>query len=54
MARDILQSRQRQKHGAQVFVEPTDIPKVGRFAVIADPQGASLQVFKSAHPMVRA
>lgn len=39
------------KLGAQVYVEPTDIPKVGRFAVIADPEGASLQVFKSAHPM---
>jgi predicted enzyme related to lactoylglutathione lyase len=32
--------------GAQVYVPPTDIPKIGRFAVIADPQGASIAVFK--------
>jgi predicted enzyme related to lactoylglutathione lyase len=31
--------------GGQVFVEPNDIPKVGRFAVIADPQGASISLF---------
>jgi predicted enzyme related to lactoylglutathione lyase len=31
---------------AKVYVEPTDIPTVGRFAVIADPQGASISVFK--------
>lgn len=27
--------------GGQVFVPPTDIPEVGRFAVAADPQGAA-------------
>jgi hypothetical protein len=32
--------------GGNVFVPPQDIPKVGRFSVIADPQGASLSVFK--------
>jgi predicted enzyme related to lactoylglutathione lyase len=32
--------------GGSVHVEPQDIPKIGRFAVIADPQGASLSVFK--------
>jgi predicted enzyme related to lactoylglutathione lyase len=32
--------------GGQVHVPPTDIPKVGRFSVIADPQGASLSVFQ--------
>ncbi len=31
-------------------MEPRDIPDVGRFAVIADPQGASLALFKSASP----
>lgn len=31
--------------GGQVFVPVTDIPKVGRFAVVADPQGAVLSPF---------
>jgi uncharacterized protein len=35
-----------QKAGAQVYVPPSDIPKIGRFAVIADPQGASIAVYK--------
>ncbi|BDG02671.1 VOC family protein [Anaeromyxobacter oryzae] len=34
------------KLGGQIHKEPTDIPTVGRFAVIADPQGASLSVFR--------
>ncbi len=34
--------------GANVFVEPTDIPSVGRFAVLADPQGAVFAVFTAA------
>jgi predicted enzyme related to lactoylglutathione lyase len=34
----------------RVYVEPTDIPKIGRFAVIADPLGASINVFKPAPP----
>src|SRR5262249_28402476 len=29
------------KLGGRVYKEPTDIPTVGRFAVLADPQGAS-------------
>jgi predicted enzyme related to lactoylglutathione lyase len=33
-----------------VHVPPTDIPNVGRFAVVADPHGASIAVFKSANP----
>lgn len=33
--------------GARVHVEPMDIPKLGRIAVIADPQGAALAMFKS-------
>jgi uncharacterized protein len=32
--------------GANVFVPPTDIPNVGRFAVLADPQGATFAVYK--------
>jgi uncharacterized protein len=32
--------------GGKVYKEPADIPTVGRFAVIADPQGASMAVFK--------
>src|SRR5436309_5521827 len=30
--------------GGQNYVPPTDIPNVGRFSVIADPQGASFAV----------
>ena len=30
--------------GAKVLVPPTDIPKVGRFAVLQDPQGAAFAV----------
>ncbi len=32
--------------GGKVVHEPTDIPTVGRFAVLADPQGATISVFK--------
>jgi predicted enzyme related to lactoylglutathione lyase len=32
--------------GGRVYKEPTDIPTVGRFAVIADPQGAVIMMFK--------
>jgi predicted enzyme related to lactoylglutathione lyase len=39
------------KLGGKVCKEPTDIPTVGRFAVIADPQGASLATFKPNSPM---
>jgi predicted enzyme related to lactoylglutathione lyase len=30
--------------GGQVFAPPADIPGIGRFAVVADPQGASLGI----------
>jgi len=30
--------------GAQVHHPPTDIPEVGRFAVLADPQGAAFAI----------
>lgn len=39
------------ERGGQIFVEPQDIPKIGRFAVIADPQGASMSVFKPSDDM---
>ena len=33
------------KRGARVYVEPKDIPNVGRFAMLADPQGAVFALF---------
>lgn len=33
------------KAGGKVHHAPTDVPEVGRFAVVADPQGAVLSVF---------
>jgi predicted enzyme related to lactoylglutathione lyase len=36
--------------GAQTFVPPMDIPKVGRFAVFADPTGAALAIIQLSHP----
>lgn len=36
--------------GGKVVREPADIPDVGRFSVVADPQGAYFQLFKSASP----
>lgn len=36
--------------GAQTHVAPQDIPNVGRFAVLADPQGAMFAVYKSLNP----
>jgi len=34
------------KLGGKVYKEPTDIPTVGRFAVLADPQGAAIAIFR--------
>jgi predicted enzyme related to lactoylglutathione lyase len=39
------------KLGGKIHKEPSDIPTVGRFAVIGDPQGASIAVFKAAQTM---
>jgi len=39
------------KLGGKVYKEPTDIPTVGRFAVLADPQGASIAIFKPSGAM---
>lgn len=36
------------KLGGKVFVKPTDIPTVGRFAVLADPQGAMFAILQPA------
>jgi len=35
--------------GANVIMEPTDIPGVGRFATLVDPQGAAFSVMKMAN-----
>jgi len=34
--------------GGKLFVEPRDIPNVGRFSVVQDPQGAVFALYKSA------
>ena len=39
------------KLGGRVFMEPKDYPTVGRLAVIADPQGAPINVYKPKGPM---
>jgi predicted enzyme related to lactoylglutathione lyase len=36
--------------GAEVLYPPTDMPEVGRFAVIADPTGAAFAPFKGTEP----
>jgi len=49
-----------ERHGAKTCKAPEDIPNVGRFAVLADPQGAVFALWKSAPgeashpPQVRA
>jgi uncharacterized protein len=35
--------------GARTYVAPKDIPQVGRFAVLADPQGATIAFFSSSN-----
>jgi predicted enzyme related to lactoylglutathione lyase len=37
--------------GGKVHVPPRDIPDVGRFAVVADPQAAVIALFKSSDPV---
>ena len=39
-------SRKAEKMGAQVVFGPMDIPGVGRFAVLLDPQGAAIAIIK--------
>jgi uncharacterized protein len=38
-----------EQEGATIAVQPTDIPEVGRFAIIVDPQGAAISPFTSAY-----
>jgi predicted enzyme related to lactoylglutathione lyase len=37
-------------HGGRMLVAPTDIPTVGRFAVLQDPQGAVFAVYTPSNP----
>lgn len=37
--------------GGTVQMQPKDIPEVGRFAIITDPQGAAISIFKPSQPM---
>jgi predicted enzyme related to lactoylglutathione lyase len=39
------------KLDARILVAPVDMPKIGRYAVVADPQGATICVFTPATPM---
>jgi predicted enzyme related to lactoylglutathione lyase len=34
--------------GGKTYVAPTDIPGIGRFAILSDPQGAAIALFKGA------
>jgi predicted enzyme related to lactoylglutathione lyase len=34
------------QHGGKVIVPPTDIPTIGRFALVSDPEGATFNLFK--------
>jgi uncharacterized protein len=37
-------AQQAEKLGGKIVVPPRDIPEVGRFAVIQDPQGATIAI----------
>jgi predicted enzyme related to lactoylglutathione lyase len=41
------------KLGGKVYKEPTDVPTVGRFAILADPQGAVISVFTPSGDMAK-
>ena len=41
--------KQAEAMGAHAIVGPMDVPGIGRFALIADPQGATINLFKSAN-----
>ncbi|MDP9001598.1 MAG: VOC family protein [Myxococcota bacterium] len=36
--------------GGKILMEPTDIPNIGRFAAVADPQGAAFAIYKGTSP----
>jgi len=40
-------TRRAEELGGHVTVPPTEIPDVGRFAVLLDPQGAAFAIYKS-------
>jgi uncharacterized protein len=42
-------AKQAMSLGGQQIVPPTDIPKMGRFAVLQDPQGAVFAIFQTMH-----
>jgi predicted enzyme related to lactoylglutathione lyase len=44
-------AKQATELGGQVYVPPQDIPNVGRFSVIADPQGAAIALFRGTSDM---
>jgi predicted enzyme related to lactoylglutathione lyase len=44
----VATTRQAVALGARTYVEPKDIPGVGKFAVLADPQGATFAVYRGA------
>lgn len=35
--------------GGKVMMDPMDIPNIGRFAIVQDPQGATFALYKGAH-----
>jgi hypothetical protein len=35
--------------GGKLAMPPTDIPNIGRFAIVQDPQGAAFAIYKNAH-----
>lgn len=35
--------------GGKVMMDPMDIPRVGKFSVVTDPQGAAFALFRSSH-----
>lgn len=41
------------KAGGAIHVPPTEIPNIGRFAMVADPQGAAFSLFKGLSEMPR-
>jgi len=43
-------ARRAQAGGGIAVVPPTDIPNIGRFTVVRDPEGAGIAPFKSVHP----
>lgn len=38
-----------QKLGAKLQVPPTDIPNIGRFSIVQDPQGAAFSLYENKH-----